>query len=110
MLAGLYTPGRVIRTRRLIADDCNYDFIFRINTSGSVSVSAAGRDLDYGCGAILTNAAEASTLDRPSFGGSTVVRIPRSILSPLVMGINDTTMTPFPAETNTLRLLIGYAN
>src|SRR3954470_2783322 len=110
LLSGLYTPGRMIRTRRLIADDGNDDFIFRINTSGSVSVSAAGRQLDYGCGAILTNAAEASTLDRPSFGGSTVVRIPRSILSPLVIGIDDITMRPIPAETNTLRLLIGYAN
>ena len=108
LLSGLYTPGRMIRTRQLIADDGNDDFIFRINTSGSVSVSAAGRDLDYGCGAILTNAAEASTLDRPSFGGSTVVRIPRSILSPLVIGIDDITMRPIPAETNTLRL--GYAN
>ena len=110
LLSGLYTPGRMIRTRQLIADDGNDDFIFRINTSGSVSVSAAGRDLDYGCGAILTNAAEASTLDRPSFGGSTVVQIPRSILSPLVIGIDDITMRPIPAETNTLRLLIGYAN
>jgi hypothetical protein len=84
LLSGLYTPGRMLRTRRLIADDGNDDFILRINTSGHVIVSAAGREVDHGCGAILTNAAEASLLDRPTFGGSTVVRIPRSILSPLV--------------------------
>jgi AraC-like DNA-binding protein len=66
--------------------------------------------LDYRYGAILTNAAEASVLDRPTFGGSTVVRIPRSILSPLVIGIDDITMRPVPAETSTLKLLIAYAN
>jgi AraC-like DNA-binding protein len=110
LLSGLYTPGRMIRTRRLIADDGNDDFVLRINTSGSVNVSAAGRELEYRCGAILTNAAEASVLDRPTFGGSTVVRIPRSILSPLVIGIDDIAMRPIPAETDTLKLLIGYAN
>ena len=36
LLSGLYTPGRMIRTRRLIADDGNDDFVLRINTSGSV--------------------------------------------------------------------------
>jgi AraC-like DNA-binding protein len=110
LLSGVYTPGRMIRTRQLIADDGNDDFILRINTSGSVTESAGGRELHYGCGAILTNAAEASTFDRPTFGGSTVVRIPRSILSPLVMGIDDIAMRRIPAETNTLKLLIAYAN
>jgi AraC-like DNA-binding protein len=109
LLSGLYTPGRMIRTRRLIADDGNDDFVLRINTSGSVTVSTAGCDLDYRRGAILTNAAEASVLDRPIFGGSTVIRIPRSILSPLVIGIDDIAMRPIPAETNTLKLLIEYA-
>src|SRR6266576_7238690 len=53
LLSGLYAPGRMIRTRRLIADDGNDDFIFRINTSGSVSVSASGCELDHGYGAVL---------------------------------------------------------
>src|SRR5438552_11450836 len=110
LLSGLYTPGRMIRTRRLIADDGNDDFILRINTSGAVTVSAAGRELDYGCGALLTNAAEVSVLDRPTFGGSTVIRIPPSILSALVIDIDDVVMRPIPEETNTLKLLLGYAN
>jgi AraC-like DNA-binding protein len=110
LLSGLYTPGRMIRTRRLIADDGNDDFILRINTSGAVTVSASGCELDHGCGAVLTNAAEVSTLDRATFGGSNVVRIPRSILSALVIDIDDVVMRPIPRETNTLKLLIGYTN
>jgi hypothetical protein len=84
LLSGLYAPGRMIRTRRLIADDGNDDFILRINTSGTVIVSAAGRKLDYAFGAVLTNAAEVGAFDRPTFGGSTCIRIPHSILSALV--------------------------
>src|SRR5712675_190693 len=110
LLSGLYTPGRMIRTRRLIAEDGNDDFILRINTSGAATVAAAGRKIDYACGAVLTNAAEVSAFDRPSFGGSTVVRIPRSILSALVIDIDDIAMRPIPGETNTLKLLLGYAN
>ena len=41
--------------------------------------------------------------DRPTFGGSTVVRIPRSILSALVIDIDDIVMRPIPGETNTLK-------
>jgi AraC-like DNA-binding protein len=100
----------MLRTRRLIADDGNDDFILRINTSGHVTVSAAGRQVDHGCGAILTNAAEASSLDRPTFGGSTVVRIPRAILSPLVIDIDEITMRPIPAEMSTLKLLVDYTH
>ncbi len=110
LLSGLYTPGRMIRTRRLIAVDGNDDFLLRINTSGTATGSAVGRELDYGYGALLTNAAEVSVLDRLTFGGSTVVRIPRSILSALVIDIDDIVMRPIPGETDTLRLLLGYAN
>jgi AraC-like DNA-binding protein len=110
LLSGLYTPGRMIRTRRLIAADGNDDFLLRINTSGAATGSAAGRELEYGYGALLTNAAEITVLDRLTFGGSTVVRIPRSILSALVIDIDDIVMRPIPRETSPLRLLLGYAN
>jgi AraC-like DNA-binding protein len=110
LLSGLYTPGRMIRTRRLIAADGNDDFLLRINTSGVATGSAAGRELDYGYGALLTNAAEVTALDRFTFGGSTVVRIPRSILSVLVVDIDDIVMRPIPGEMDPLRLLLGYAN
>jgi AraC-like DNA-binding protein len=110
LLSGLYTPGRMIRTRRLIAADGNDDFLLRINTSGAATGSAAGRELEYGYGALLTNAAEVHVLDRLSFGGSTVVRIPRPILSALVIDIDDIVMRPISGETGILRLLLGYAN
>jgi AraC-like DNA-binding protein len=110
LLSGMYAPGRMIRTRRLIAEDGNDDFILRINTLGTVTVSGAGREVDHGYGAVLTNAAEASVLYRPSFGGSTVIRIPRSILSTLVIDIDDLVMRPIPGRTNTLKLLTDYAD
>jgi AraC-like DNA-binding protein len=110
LLSGLYSPGGMIRTQRLIAEDGNDDFILRINTSGVVIMSAAGREVDHGSGAILTNAAEASALHRPTFGGSTVIRIPRSTLSALVIDIDDITMRPIPRHMNSLKLLIDYAN
>lgn len=110
LLSGVYTPGRMIRTRRLIAADSNDDFVLRINTSGVATGSAAGRELEYGYGALLTNAAEVNELNRLSFGGSTVVRIPRSILSALVIDVDDIVMRPIPGEPGILRLLLGYAN
>jgi AraC-like DNA-binding protein len=110
LISGLYAAGRQHRTRRLIADDGNDDFIMRLATSGTVMVSAAGRELHSHCGAILTNAAEVSTLNRLTFGHTLVVRIPRSILSALVIDIDDIVMRPIPRETNLLKLLVGYAN
>jgi AraC-like DNA-binding protein len=110
LLSGLYAPGGMIRTRRLIAEDGNDDFILRINTSGAVIVSGAGREVDHGFGAVLTNAAEASALHRPTFGGSTVIRIPRSVLSALVIDVDDITMRPIPPHMNSLNLLIDYTN
>ena len=100
----------MIRTRRLIAEDGNDDFILRINTRGAVTVSGDSREVDYGYGAVLTNAAEPSALHRSTFGGSTVVRIPRTILSTLVIGVDDIVMRPIPGETNTLKLLIAYTD
>jgi hypothetical protein len=73
-------------------------------------MTVTGRKLDYAFGAVLTNAAEVNALDRLTFGGSTCIRIPRSILSALVIDIDDIAMRPIPDEVNTLNLLIGYAN
>jgi AraC-like DNA-binding protein len=110
LISGLYAAGRQHRTRRLIADDGNDDFILRIPTSGTMIVSAAGRELHSDYGAILTNAAEVSTLSRLTFGRTIVIRIPRSILSALVIDIDDIVMRPIPRKTSPLKLLVGYAN
>jgi AraC-like DNA-binding protein len=108
--SGLYAPGRQIRTRRLIAEDGVDDYSLSVNTSGVLIVSSAGKEVHYNGGAVLTSVAEVSTWDLTTFGGTTAVRIPRSILSPLVTGIDSVVMRPISAQSNILKLLVSYAN
>jgi len=108
--SGFYAPGRAIRTPRLIAEDANDDLILRINTSGDATFSAGRRELSLSSGAILTDAAEVSVLDRPIFGGSAAIRIPRSALTSLVVDVDDKIMRPISRETSAFKLLVSYVS
>jgi AraC-like DNA-binding protein len=106
--SGCYSAGSTVRTPRLIAADGSDDFILCINTSGNATLSARRRELSLNCGAILTDDAEVSTLDRRGFGGSTGIRIPRSTLAGLVVNVEDFIMRPISRDTSAFKLLNSY--
>jgi AraC-like DNA-binding protein len=109
LLLGTMSVTRIARTRRLI-DDGNDDLALIVNRRGALSACARGRDVDLGEGdGVLMNFGEITTFDRHSPGGSISLRIPRAILSSLVVDVDDAVMQQIPRHNGALKLLASYA-
>jgi AraC-like DNA-binding protein len=103
------SPVRITRTREFLADN-NGDLIFIINQTGTATARARGRDVVLHEGdALLMNTSEVKVFDRHSHGGSLSFRIPRAILSSIVVDVDDVVMQLIPHDTEVLKLLAGYA-
>jgi len=107
---GKFTSARIIRTREMIADG-NDDLSLLVNQTGNVTVHARGREVTL-CenDAVLISSGEAVVFDRRSFGESIAIRIPHSMLSAVVVDIDDAIMHHIPRDTAALKLLTSYSN
>jgi AraC-like DNA-binding protein len=105
-----FTAARILRTPEMMADG-NDDLHLFVNQTGDITVSARGRDVTLGDNdAVLIGSGETIMYDRHSFGESITTRIPYSMLSPMVVDIDDAVMHRIPQNTAALRLLTGYAS
>jgi len=108
LLKGSFSAGRLTRTRELIADG-NDDLLLVVNRAGIMGFSASGREVSLREGdAILRSNDEVTVFERRSYGESLTLRIPRSILSSLVLDADGATMRLIPRESEALKLLTGY--
>jgi AraC-like DNA-binding protein len=99
---------RITRTREFLADG-NDDFALVINRAGRIAAGSRGREVVLDAGdAVLVNSGEMTTFARSTRGGSVSMRIPHSVLSPLVADIDDVVMQPIPRATGALGLLTSY--
>jgi AraC-like DNA-binding protein len=109
VLSGMMSAARIQRTRQLIADG-NNDLALVINRWGTITARARGREVTLREGdALLMNSSEMIAFDRSDPGSSISIRIPHSVLSPLVVHADDAVMRPIPRATDALRLLTRYA-
>jgi AraC-like DNA-binding protein len=109
LLSGALSAVRIERTREFLADG-NDDVALVINRAGRISAIARGREVALREGdAVLVNSGEMSVFDRSSAGGSFSIRIPHSVLSPLVVDLDDAVMRLIPRRASALRLLASYA-
>jgi AraC-like DNA-binding protein len=109
VLSGMMSAARIQRTRKLIADG-NNDLALVINRWGTITVAARGRQVTLREGdAVLMNSGEMIAFDRSSPGSSLSIRIPHSVLSPLVAHADDAVMRAIPRATDALQLLTRYA-
>ncbi len=100
---------RLSRTRELVADG-NDDFVLVANRAGALTAFARGRKVVLREGdAVLMSGSDEAAFDRSSFGGSLTLRIPHSVLSSLVVDIDDAVMHLIPRHTAALKLLTSYA-
>jgi len=105
---GALSAVRIRRSREFLADG-NDDFAMVINRAGRIAVAARGREVVLDSGdAILVNSGEVTTFERSTRGGSLSMRIPRSVLSSLVVDSDDIVMRHIPRTTGALRLLTSY--
>jgi len=110
LVSGRFTTARIIRSREMTADG-NDDLSLLVNQTGSVNVCARGREvLLREHDAVLISSSEAVVFDRRSFGESIAIRIPRAMLAPVVVDVDDAIMHYIPRNTVALNLLTSYAN
>jgi AraC-like DNA-binding protein len=110
LVSGRYTAARIIRTREMIADG-NDDLSLLVNQTGNVTVHARGREVTLRENdAVLISSGAAVVFDRRSFGESIAIRIPHSMLSAVVVDIDDAIMHHIPRDTAALKLLTSYSN
>ena len=109
LLAGTLSPARITRTREHTADG-NDDLALVVSRTGTIAVTSRGRETLLGQGeAVLTSSEDETTFERFSTGDSFSLRIPRSVLLPLVIDLDDAIMRPIPQDSGALRLLTTYA-
>jgi len=108
LLEGGLSAARLTRTRELISDG-NDDLFLLVIRTGSVSISARDREvlLREGDG-LLRSGDEVTVFERRTYGGSLALRIPRSILSSLIVDVDGATMRTIPRESGALKLLESY--
>lgn len=109
LLLGNSSALRISRDRQSIADG-NDDLILAVNRTGTVAASARGRTVELGRGdAVLLSGNDVTMFERTRSGQSISLKIPRTILAPLVGGIDDTVMQRIPGHVDALKLLASYA-
>ena len=109
LLAGTLSPARITRTREHTADG-NDDLALVVSRTGTIAVTSRGRETLLGQGeAVLTSSEDETTFERFSTGNSFSLRIPRSVLLPLVIDLDDAVMRPILQDSGALRLLTAYA-
>ena len=109
LLSGALSAVRIERTREFLADG-NDDVALVINRAGRISAIARGREVTLREGdAVLINSGEMGVFDRTAAGGSFSIRIPHSVLAPLVVDLDDAVMRLIPRCSSALRLLASYA-
>ena len=110
LLFGSLSPVRIARTRAFLADG-NDDLALIINHAGRIAATARSREVTLQEGdAVLVSSGEMIAFDRSTCGGSFSIRIPYSVLSSLVVDLDDAVMRLIPRGTGLLKLLTSYVN
>jgi AraC-like DNA-binding protein len=109
LVSGDLSAARLTRTREFAADG-NDDLSLIVNCTGAFAVTAAGREVVLReRDAVLVRSDDVGEIDRFGPGRSLSLRIPRAILSPLVVDLDDAVMRHISRRTEALKLLTGYA-
>jgi AraC-like DNA-binding protein len=108
LLEGGVSAGRLVRTRQLVADG-NDDLLLVINRKGSFTVSARGHEVSLHEGdGLLRSSDDVAVFERRAHGHSLSLRIPRSLLSSLVVDVDGAIMRTIPRQSGALQLLGSY--
>jgi AraC-like DNA-binding protein len=109
LVIGGLIGARVIRTKQLVIDGDD-SLGLMVNRSGVVGISARGRDLRLHPGdAVLTSAEDVTIYERFCLGNCLSLRVPRRVLAPMIVDIDDAVMRIIPERAAGLRLLVDYA-
>jgi AraC-like DNA-binding protein len=106
MIDGAVTGMQFHRTPALIDND---DLVLHVSLSGGFCAYQGGREAALGRGeATLMGGAETFLASLPA-ERFFAIRVPSSVLSPMVGDLNKILMRPIPTDSDALRLLVTYA-
>jgi AraC-like DNA-binding protein len=109
LLAGKVSGARIIRTRELVVDGDD-SLALVVNRSGAVRISARGRELLLGPGeAVLTSAEDVAVFERRLAGDCFSLLVPRRVLAPMIMDVDDAVMRIISDRQAETRVLVDYA-
>lgn len=110
LLLGTLFGAKLVRSRQLIVDDGDDSLAFVFNRSGTIGVTGRGRDLLLGPGdAVLTSAEDVTTFERLVEGDCFSMQVPRRVLAPIIMDVDDAVMRVIRDRQAEIRVLVDYA-
>jgi len=109
MMTGNLSGARLIRTKELVVDGDD-SLALVVVRSGAIGISARGRELLLGPGeAVLASAEDTVVLERHLAGDCFSLRVPRRILAPMIMDVDDAVMRIIRDRPSEIRVLVDYA-
>jgi AraC-like DNA-binding protein len=109
LLLGTLVGARIVRTKHLVADGNDSVALFA-NRSGTIGIASRGRDALLRPGeAVLTSAGDETAFERFADGDCFTLRVPRRILEPMIVDVDDAVMRIIPGNVVGLKLLVDYA-
>lgn len=109
LLTGRLFGARIIRTKELTIDGDD-SLALVVNRSGAVGISARGRELLLGPGeAALTSAEDVAVFERLLAGDCFSLLVPRRVLVPMIMDVEDAVMRIIRHRQTEIRVLVDYA-
>jgi AraC-like DNA-binding protein len=106
MVSGFRSGARYARTHELIDTD---DFVFIAHVEGRGIAVQRGREVTLADGdATLLWSAEVGASILPSASRYVTLRIPYTILAPMISDLDVALVRPIPRNAEALRLLLGY--
>jgi AraC-like DNA-binding protein len=110
LLLGTLFGAKLVRSRQLVVDDGDDSLAFVFNRAGTIGVTGRGRDLLLGPGdAVLASAEDATTFERFVEGDCFSLRVPRRVLAPVIMDVDDVVMRVIKDRQTEIRVLVDYA-
>lgn len=100
----------VARTPGLIARDNKDDIVMCLRIQGAMSISSHGRDISLASGdAMLLSYTDPTTVRFAGNGGCYIgLQIPREMIEPRVIAVDDAVMRRIPRTSESLQLLTRY--
>ena len=110
LLLGTLLGARVVRTKQHVVVDGDDSLALICNRSGTIGITARGRELLIGPGeAVLASAEDALTLERLMTGDCVSLRVPRRVLVPMIMDVDEAVMQVVRDRETEMRVLVDYA-
>jgi len=110
LMLGSLVGARIVRARQHLIADGDDSLTLFVNRSGTIGVASRGRDALLQPGeAVLASAGEEAALERFADGECLTLRVPRRILGPMTVDVDDAVMRVIPEHVGGLKLLVDYA-